>query len=212
MKQATLLLLVFGGFCGTAVATTPTAEQVEFFEKKIRPVLAQHCYECHNSLKKQEGGLALDYRDALLAGGETGPAIVPGKPEGSSLIWALRHEKGLKMPSKAPKLEDAVIQDFETWIAAGAPDPRLTKPTEEELTAKIPWEQVREQRLPADLDHRLGDPRRLFGQPRAESAREYHHLHRLHSLLKNAVLGRFSRRIEIIGQLQFPLPVVSKAL
>ncbi len=123
-----------------------SAEENDFFETKIRPVLAQHCYECHNSLGKKKGGLALDYKVALLAGGDSGKIIVLGKPKESILIWALRHEEGYEMPAKAPKLDSAVIRDFEQWVEQGAPDPRLTKPTKADLAKKLPWDQVRKQR------------------------------------------------------------------
>ena len=137
----TLGVLITCAVSSTAMAIP--AEQVEFFEKKIRPVLAQHCYECHNSIDKAKGDLALDYKDALLKS----DVIVPGKPDESDLILSIRHESGYeKMPSKAPKLDDAVIRDFEQWVRMGAPDPRLTKPTKDELDVKIPWEQLREQR------------------------------------------------------------------
>ncbi|QDT98429.1 PSD1 and planctomycete cytochrome C domain-containing protein [Gimesia aquarii] len=124
-----------------------SSEKNEFFEKKIRPVLVQHCYECHNSLGKKKGGLALDYKAALLAGGDSGKVIVPGKAKESILIWALRHEEGYEMPAKSPKLDDAVIRDFEHWVNQGAHDPRLTKPTLDDLNKKLPWEQLRNQRL-----------------------------------------------------------------
>jgi hypothetical protein len=121
-------------------------EHTEFFEKKIRPVLVQHCYECHNSLGTKKGNLALDYKDALLAGGDSGPVIVAGKPRESTLVWALRHENGYEMPSNAPQLDEAVIKDFERWVDLGAPDPRLAKPTAEELTSNRPWQEVRDAR------------------------------------------------------------------
>ncbi len=100
---------------------------VEFFEKKIRPVLAEHCYACHSQqAKKQRGGLYLDSRDAVRKGGDTGPAVVPGKPGASLLVKAVRHgDPDLKMPPPpAAKLPDAVVADLEKWIAMGAPDPR----------------------------------------------------------------------------------------
>lgn len=140
LVQAVLVI----GFASLVVAAPN--DDVEFFEKKIRPVLAQHCYQCHNSSKKQAGGLALDYQAALLAGGDSGDAIVPGKPEESILIWALRHENGYEMPSKAPKLSDAVIADFVRWIKTGAADPRLKKPTADELAQRPPWEEIRNER------------------------------------------------------------------
>lgn len=80
-------------------AAEPTAEQREFFETRIRPVLVEQCYECHNSVKKAEGGLAVDQRAALLKGGDEGAIVVPGKPSESRLLAILRHEvDGLKMP------------------------------------------------------------------------------------------------------------------
>ena len=91
-------------------------EQVEFFEKKIRPVFVAECYECHGG-KKQKGGLALDSREGLRDGGESGAAIVPGKPEESLLIRSITHaDPDLKMPAKAPKLDERVIADFVAWV------------------------------------------------------------------------------------------------
>jgi cytochrome c553 len=96
---------------------------VAFFETKIRPVLVEHCYRCHSTAKKQRGGLALDSRDGLRKGGDTGPALVPGKPNDSLLLSAVRYTEELRMPPKG-KLPDAVVADLEKWIALGAPDPR----------------------------------------------------------------------------------------
>ena len=74
-----------------AVAIPGRADQgVDFFEKRIRPVLHEQCVKCHGS-EKQKAGLRVDSREALLHGGETGPALVPGKPESSLLIQAVRH-------------------------------------------------------------------------------------------------------------------------
>jgi len=122
-----------------------TTEQSDFFETKIRPVLAESCYDCHNSVNKKKAGLALDYRDALLAGSENGNVIEPGNPEGSPLIWAIRHED-TEMPAEGPKLQDSVIKDFEAWIAMGAPDPRDKKPTQLDLDNAVSWETLLEKR------------------------------------------------------------------
>jgi hypothetical protein len=98
-----------------------------FFEKNIRPVLVKHCYECHSATaqknKKFKGELLLDTRAGIRAGGETGPAVVPGKIATSLIMSALRHQDGLEMPPKG-KLPDAVIANFAKWIQRGAPDPR----------------------------------------------------------------------------------------
>lgn len=106
-----------------AAANAEDAESVDWFEKKIRPVLVKHCYECHSASSKMVGGkLRLDYRDGLLTGGESGPAASLGKPDSSPLILALNYD-GLEMPP-AGKLPDGVIADFEKWIELGLPDPR----------------------------------------------------------------------------------------
>jgi hypothetical protein len=99
---------------------------LEFFEKRIRPVLVEHCYACHAvDAQRLRGGLQLDSREALLRGGDSGPVVVPGKPEASLLLEALRYET-YQMPPDG-KLSDQVIADFSQWISMGAPDPRLAK-------------------------------------------------------------------------------------
>lgn len=99
---------------------------LDFFEAKIRPMLVKHCYECHsaeavakNNLK---GALLLDTRAGSAKGGESGPAVVPGKPDESLLISALKHD-GFEMPP-AGKLPEEIIEHFKHWITIGAPDPR----------------------------------------------------------------------------------------
>src|SRR4051794_25182297 len=100
------------------------AAGIEFFEKKIRPVLAEHCYKCHSG-EKIKGGLQIDQRDAIRKGGEHGPAIVPGDPEKSLLLKAISyHDEKLKMPPKDARLSDAQVADFAQWVKMGAPDPR----------------------------------------------------------------------------------------
>lgn len=113
-----------------------TREETDFFEARIRPVLVRHCYECHSmESKKVKGGLRLDHRDGLLAGGETGPAVVPGDLQQSLLINALRYDEGLEMPPSG-KLSDEVIRNFETWVKMGAPDPRTASGSTSTATIK----------------------------------------------------------------------------
>ncbi|MCF7960369.1 MAG: DUF1553 domain-containing protein [Pirellula sp.] len=101
-----------------------TLEQLEFFEKKIRPVLVEHCYECHAAGSKIiQAGLRVDHRAGLLKGGDSGASIVPNEPERSAILKALRYEDA-EMPPKG-KLADSIIADFQAWIAMGAPDPRV---------------------------------------------------------------------------------------
>lgn len=97
---------------------------MDFFEKKVRPLLADRCYECHSPDKKVKGGLRLDTRDGWTKGGDTGPAIVPGEPDKSLLISAVRYkDRDLQMPEKR-KLPDEEIAILEQWVKMGAPDPR----------------------------------------------------------------------------------------
>ena len=125
----------------------PTASQLEFFETRIRPVLVEQCYVCHNSVNLAQGGLAVDQREALLKGGNSGAIVVPGKPEKSRLLAILRHEiDGLKMPLEAGKLDLTVVADFEKWIAMGAPDPRDHAPSSDELAIATAWETIFENR------------------------------------------------------------------
>ncbi|MCA9047556.1 MAG: DUF1549 domain-containing protein, partial [Planctomycetaceae bacterium] len=117
-----------------------TAKQAEFFETRIRPVLVERCYECHNSADAAEGGLAVDFRDGFRKGGDTGPAFIPGQANASRLAAILRHDiEGLEMPQGGPRLEDSVIADFEKWIADGAADPRDQPPSAKELAEATAW-------------------------------------------------------------------------
>jgi hypothetical protein len=109
-----------------AAETKLTPAQLEFFESKVRPVLAEHCYKCHSAkAEKVKGGLRLDSRDALLAGGNSGPAIVPGDPEKSLLIKAVGYgDPDLQMPPKGEKLSATHVANLVAWVKMGAPDPR----------------------------------------------------------------------------------------
>ena len=99
------------------------ADSVEFFENRIRPVLVQHCYECHSGESDEIGGsFVLDSQSGMMHGGDSGPAIVPGKANESLLVSALKYDS-MEMPPDG-KLSDRVISDFEKWIEAGAVDPR----------------------------------------------------------------------------------------
>ena len=98
------------------------AAGIEFFEKRIRPLFAEHCYQCHGE-KKQESGLVLANPAGLRKGGDRGPPIVPGEPEQSLLIQAVRYaDDDLKMPPRG-KLKDEQIADLVAWVKLGAPLP-----------------------------------------------------------------------------------------
>jgi hypothetical protein len=104
-------------------------EGVRFFEEKIRPVLAEKCYSCHSAgSEKLKGSLQVDHLSHLLAGGDTGPSLVPGKPDDSLLVEAIAYgNPDLRMPPKE-KLSAAVVEDFRRWIAGGAPWPEEPVP------------------------------------------------------------------------------------
>ena len=122
-------------------AATPDGEGIDLFEKRVRPVLAEHCYACHSAkAEKLKGGLLLDTREGILKGGDSGPALVPGDPDRSLLLKAVRHaDPDLKMPPKK-KLPDAVVADLEAWIRRGAPMPATApKGRADAATSKRHW-------------------------------------------------------------------------
>ena len=120
---ATLAMLITSPAEVSAAEQPATKAGITFFEQKIRPVLVKHCYKCHSGrARKLQGKFRLDSRDLIRKGGETGPAVVAGKPADSLLLDAIRY-KSLEMPPDG-KLPARVIADFETWIRMGAPDPR----------------------------------------------------------------------------------------
>ncbi len=99
------------------------AEQIKFFEARIRPVLIRECYSCHsNQVGQVKGGLWLDTQEGLLTGGDSGPAVVPNNLE-ESLLWSAINHIDYAMPPRR-KLSDEILEDFRTWIEMGAPDPR----------------------------------------------------------------------------------------
>jgi len=121
MKQCPVVAIVVLLAGGQTRADDPG---IEFFEKRIRPVLVEHCYKCHSArASKVKGGQRLDSKRAALAGGDSGPVIVSGKPAESLLIEAVSHSgEFVDMPPDR-KLPDRVIDDFRRWIAIGAPLP-----------------------------------------------------------------------------------------
>src|SRR6185436_3099534 len=126
-----LILFVISGAAAPVGTPSPTAAnltrpQIDFFENKIRPLLANNCYKCHSqTAEKVKGGLLLDTRDGVLAGGNTGPAVVPGNPDKSLLVQAVRYTNpDLQMPPKGEKLSEAQVADLVAWVKMGAPDPR----------------------------------------------------------------------------------------
>jgi len=130
----TLGALLF--LCLAAAAQEITPDQREFFERKIRPILADSCYACHNAkLKTAFGGLRLDSREGLRKGGDSGPSLIPGDAENSRLIKAISYQHEIKMPP-AGKLKPEQIAALIEWVKMGAPDPREATPVAGEPEAK----------------------------------------------------------------------------
>ena len=125
MRTLLLALVLLTPSVARAADPPLKPEAVEFFEKKVRPVLVAHCYACHSAeAKKIKGGLRLDTRDGVVKGGTSGAVVVPGDPAKSLLIQAVRHaDPDTKMPPDK-KLDAQVVADLEAWVKMGAPDPR----------------------------------------------------------------------------------------
>ena len=122
MSRRIHVLVLAAGFAvvgATARAGEPDASSPTFFELKVRPLLASSCVKCHGE-KKRSGGLRLDSREAILAGGENGAVIVPGDPQASPLIRAIRHaDEALKMPPNKPLPSCTPRRILTAWVAAG---------------------------------------------------------------------------------------------
>ncbi len=126
-RRYAAMLLSSLAMCLVAVDPLSADDQqaLTLFETHIRPVLVERCQECHRTGGVVEGGLVLDHREGIRAGGTSGAIIVPGDPENSRLLKILKHElPGLEMPQGSDRLDDNTLAAFTAWIAAGAPDPR----------------------------------------------------------------------------------------
>ncbi|MDE0312061.1 MAG: PSD1 and planctomycete cytochrome C domain-containing protein [Caldilineaceae bacterium] len=129
--QANRVILFFIALSLLGAAEALAQDRIDFFEKKIRPVLVERCYQCHSAEAARKGmlmgTLQLDTREGVRQGGSRGPAVVPGHPDRSLLIEALKYaNRNLQMPPGG-RLPDPVIADFVQWVALGAPDPREAK-------------------------------------------------------------------------------------
>lgn len=128
MVWATLATVAVGIAQETPPRNALAPEKLEFFESKVRPILVQRCYECHSG-QESNGGLRLDYREGLLKGGDSGPALQADEPQGSLLLRAIRYQNAdLQMPPSG-KLDATEIEVLETWVGQGAVDPRADLPS-----------------------------------------------------------------------------------
>jgi hypothetical protein len=130
-----LALCWIGLLAGMTASARGVADDRDFFETKVRPVLAASCYDCHTEMRS--GGLRLDSREAMLKGGKSGPAVVPGDPDKSLLIQAIRHTGTLKMP-KDGKLTAAEVDGLVEWVKNGAIWPAAVVTTNAPIAATAP--------------------------------------------------------------------------
>ena len=121
-----LIALLLPSATGLSAVQTPAeSADIAFFERDIRPLLAEHCLECHSvESGKRKGGLLLDSREGIAQGGDSGPALLPGNPEERGIVSATRwNNADLRMPPKKP-LDASKAELLAEWIRRGAPDPR----------------------------------------------------------------------------------------
>jgi hypothetical protein len=125
MKASGFIALTIALHTSSAMGAPADDSKIAFFEKTIRPILINRCYECHSvESGKSKGGLLMDSRDAILKGGDNGPALVAGDPEKSRIIESVRyHNQDLQMPPKGA-MSAAEVRALEEWVKMGAPDPR----------------------------------------------------------------------------------------
>jgi cytochrome c553 len=124
-----IAVLIFLDGQPTRGGSPDPSPQIEFFEKKVRPILVGHCYTCHSADTRPAGGLRVDDRNGLLTGGNSGPAVVPGEPSKSLLLKQVTHaDPKRRMPKEGQALSQQQIADLTRWIADGAAWPALRLP------------------------------------------------------------------------------------
>jgi mono/diheme cytochrome c family protein len=164
MLRASAIVLAVSASFGLARGEEqkPDAAKIEFFEKKIRPMLANHCYHCHSADTKPAGNLRVDDKNGLLTGGNAGPAVVPGHPEKSNILKRVTDKNEKKrMPVEGKHLTDEQVADLTAWIKDGAAWPALkvpaslgkTKPEYEKLKANHwAWQPLKAPAVPKPVD------------------------------------------------------------
>ncbi len=144
MLAVTVGWMAVGDCAEPEPVTVPSPDELDFFERRIRPILVERCYECHSAKSKSlKGGLRLDHRAGLLAGGDTGPAVVPGKTDESPLVTAIRYDDAdLQMPPNG-KLAEREIRLLVEWVERGAPMPAANEPVTG-VKPEIDWAAARD--------------------------------------------------------------------
>ena len=153
--------------------------RIEVFEKKVRPLLVDNCYTCHSADTNSRGGLRVDDRNGLLDGGGRGPAVVPGKPEKSLLIQAVRSRGELKMPprdalSRSRSRLKAVDSDGAAWprVESVASDRQIDADYQKLRKEHWAWQPLREPQVPAVARRGVAARRHRPLPPRAHGAKK----------------------------------------
>lgn len=143
IRLGSLFVVLLAAVACADESVTDDSKQIEFFETKIRPLLVNRCYECHSGISQSlRAGLRLDSKAAILKGGDSGPAIVPGKPKESLLIESIRYESNEMPPNE--KLSDTQIADLTRWVELGAPWPKAAAIPMQSKGTGYDWEAARE--------------------------------------------------------------------
>ncbi len=130
--RLTLAVAAWTACCAASPAAEITADDEAFFEKQVRPLLVARCYQCHGDLQEPKGGLRLTSREAILKGGDSGPAAVPGRAAESRLIAAINYD-GLEMPPEGKKLAGEQIATLTRWVERGLSWPRIDPAAEKSM-------------------------------------------------------------------------------
>ncbi len=159
---SSFLAVILASAGGTALASQTPEAKLEFFEKKVRPILVSHCYACHSADTKPSGGLRVDDRNGLIMGGNAGPAVIAGDPTKGLLLERILHTDPKKrMPKEGDLLTESEVNVLKTWITDGAVWPHKTLPTNlgrlskqaEELKATHwAWQPLSEPQVPEVKD------------------------------------------------------------
>lgn len=129
LRRTVGVVSIVAGLAAPSLLASPAVDagqdqSLEFFEKKVRPILVNHCYTCHSAETKPAGGLRVDDRNGLIMGGDEGPAVVPGNPDKSLLLTRVQRNHAKVMPKEGELLTDTQIADLSKWIKDGATWPR----------------------------------------------------------------------------------------
>ncbi|HEV7406697.1 MAG TPA: DUF1549 domain-containing protein, partial [Chthoniobacteraceae bacterium] len=174
MRSAFSITLLLAALA--ARAWSATVPEIEFFESKVRPVLAEHCYKCHGA-EKQKGDLRFDSREAILKGTDGVPSAVPGKPDESPLVKSVRHQTENHMPAKEPKLPEEQIAALAEWVRLGLPwpesDPKALTPQQDRALHHWSFQPIANPAPPAVADpaHWVQSPIDQFALARMDAAK-----------------------------------------